>query len=93
MKIEIIADKSGEGYKTANALYEQAFAEIERRDETGQGRALQSAAYRYGIITNDDGEPDGETVIAVGDITCITCDAEKETALKLLFESRPPREG
>ncbi len=42
---------------------------------------------------SDDGEPDGETVIAVGDITCITCDAEKETALKLLFESRPPREG
>ena len=59
MKIEIIADKSSEGYKTANALYEQAFAEIERRDETGQGRALQSAAYRYGKITNDDGEPDG----------------------------------
>ena len=40
MKIEIITDKSDEGYKTANALYEQAFAEIERRDETGQGRAL-----------------------------------------------------
>lgn len=37
---------------------------------------------------NDDGEPDGITVVSVEDITCVTCDSEKETALRLLFENR-----
>ena len=37
---------------------------------------------------NDDGEFDGDTVVSIDDITCITCDSEKESAVKLLSENR-----
>lgn len=36
----------------------------------------------------DNGEFDGDTILSIDDITCVTCDSEKEIALKLLSENQ-----
>ena len=58
MELEILSTNNEKHFGTAQALYEESFPRIEKRDEAEQTRVMANPAFRYGLIT-DGGELDG----------------------------------
>ena len=59
MRLEILSENNRDYFAAAHALYEEAFPHLERRENAEQARIMQNPAYKYGLITDDNGELDG----------------------------------
>ena len=55
MELERLSEHNQKYYAAAKALYEEAFPVLERRDEKEQARVMQNPAYKFDLITDEDG--------------------------------------